>query len=77
MGYDATPDDLLKEKRQLSRMLAMAWAREATDSTTGVDYFQFSWGLVMVRADLRSTLCSVTIDYFSGKDALSGPGGPS
>ncbi|NHZ65745.1 hypothetical protein [Massilia genomosp. 1] len=69
LGYDASVDDLLREKRQLTTMLASAWGRQPTDATTGVDYFQFSWGLVMVRADQRSTLCSMTIDYGSGKEA--------
>lgn len=72
LGYDASVDILLKEKRQLTRMLASAWAMQPTDATIGVDYFQFSWGAVMVRADQRSTACSITVHYARAEEASSG-----
>lgn len=72
LGYDASVDILLKEKRQLTKMLASAWAMQPTDATIGVDYFQFSWGVVMVRADQRSTVCGITVHYEPANEVSSG-----
>ena len=64
LGYDASETDLLGEKRQLVNMLSKQLGLAPAGTSLGVDYFPFAWGLVSARADLKSTLCSVVIDYF-------------
>ena len=64
LGYDATEKDLLGEKKQLVKMLTKHLGTGPTDTSLGVDYFPFPWGLVTARADLKSTMCSIMIDYF-------------
>jgi hypothetical protein len=64
LGYDATEKDLLGEKRQLVKMLTKHLGSAPTDTSLGADYFPYPWGLVLARADLKSTMCTVVIDYF-------------
>jgi hypothetical protein len=64
LGYNATEKDLLDEKRQLDKMLSKHLGSAPADTSLGADYFPYPWGLVSARADLRSTLSSVVIEYF-------------
>ncbi|MES3020993.1 MAG: hypothetical protein V4857_05340 [Pseudomonadota bacterium] len=64
LGYDATQQDLLNEKRQWVKMLTKIFGRDVDDTSLGADYFKFDWGLVTVNVDLRSQCCRVIVNYF-------------
>ncbi len=63
LGYDATEKDLLGEKRQLVAMLTRQLGRAPADTSLGADCFPYPWGVVCACASLKSTACSVVINY--------------
>jgi hypothetical protein len=63
LGYDATEKDLLAEKKKLTTMLTTNLACLPSSTSLGADVFEFSWGGVVSRADLKSTWCGIEIWY--------------
>lgn len=55
LGYDATEKDLLAEKKRLTTMLSKQMECSPSSTSLGADVFDFSWGGVVSRADLKST----------------------
>lgn len=65
LGYDATEKDLLAEKRTLKTMLSKQLVCWPSSTSLGADVFEFPWGGVVSRADLKSTWCGIEITYKS------------
>lgn len=63
LGYDATEKDLLTEKKTLTRMLSKQLGCSPSSISLGADVFEFAWGGVVSRADLRSTWCGIEVRY--------------
>jgi len=63
LGYDATAKDLLAEKKTLTTMLSKQLECAPSSTSLGADVFDFSWGGVVSRADLKSTWCGIEIRY--------------
>jgi hypothetical protein len=65
LGYDADEKDLLQEKKMLSALLTKQLGRPPSQSSLGSDAFEYGWGAVMARADLKSTWAGVEIRYLA------------
>ncbi len=63
LGYDATEKDILAEKKALTKMLSKHLASFPSSTSIGADVFEFSWGGVVSRADLKSTWCGIEVWY--------------
>jgi len=63
LGYDATEKDLLAEKKALTTMLSKQLRCSPTATSLGADVFEFPWGGVVSRADLKSSWCGVEVRY--------------
>ena len=63
LGYDATEKDLLAEKKKLTTMLSKKLECLPSSTSLGADVFEFAWGGVFSRADLRSIWCGIEIRY--------------
>lgn len=63
LGYDATEKDLLAEKKTLTTMLSKHLACLPSSTSLGADVFEFPWGGVVSRADLKSTWCGIEVWY--------------
>jgi len=63
LGYDATEKDLLAEKKTLTAMLSKQLESSPSSTSLGADVFDFPWGGVISRADLKSTWCGVEVRY--------------
>jgi hypothetical protein len=63
LGYDATEKDLLAEKKTLTTMLSNHLECSPSSTSLGADVFDFPWGGVVSRADLKSTWCGIEIRY--------------
>ena len=63
LGYDATEKDLLAEKKTLTTMLSKQLKCSPTAISLGADVFEFPWGSVVSRADLKSTWCGIEVRY--------------
>ena len=63
LGYDATEKDLLAEKKRLTTMLSKHLECSPSSTSLGADVFDFPWGGVVSRADLKSTWCGIEIRY--------------
>lgn len=63
LGYDATEKDLLSEKKTLTTMLAKQLGCSPSSTSIGADVFEFPWGCVVSRADLKSTWCGIEVRY--------------
>lgn len=63
LGYDATEKDLLAEKKKLTTILSKQLECSPSSTSLGADVFDFTWGGVVSRADLRSTWCGIEIRY--------------
>ncbi|MFB9122276.1 hypothetical protein E2553_12610 [Paraburkholderia dipogonis] len=61
--WSATEDDLVKEKKTLSKMIASEAQQPCVSSAIGADAFVFKWGTLTVRADLRSMVVTTSIAY--------------
>lgn len=63
LGYDATEKDLLAEKKTLTTMLSNNLACLPSSTSLGADVFEFPWGGVVSRADLKSTWSGIEVWY--------------
>lgn len=63
LGYDATEKDLLTEKKTLTKMLSTQLECSPSSTSLGADVFEFPWGGVVSRADLKSTWCGIEVRY--------------
>lgn len=63
LGYDATEKDLLVEKKTLTTMLSRHLACTPSSTSLSTDVFEFPWGGVVSRADLKSTWCGIEVQY--------------
>ena len=63
LGYDATEKDLLYEKKTLKTMLSKQLQLLPSSTSLGADVFDFAWGGVVSRSDLKSTWCGTEIRY--------------
>jgi hypothetical protein len=63
LGYNATEKDLLAEKKTLTAMLSKQLERSPSSTSLGADVFDFPWGGVVSRADLKSTWCGIEVRY--------------
>lgn len=63
LGYHATEKDLLAEKKRLTTMLSKQLEYSPSSTSLGADVFDFSWGGVVSRADLKSTWCGIEVRY--------------
>lgn len=63
LGYDATEKDLLAEKKTLTAMISEHLACLPSSTSLGADVFEYPWGGVISRADLKSTWCGIEIWY--------------
>jgi len=63
LGYDATEKDLLVEKKKLTAMLSKQLKCSPSSTLLGADVFEFPWGGVVSRADLKSTWCGIEVWY--------------
>lgn len=63
LGYDATEKDLLAEKKKLTTMLSKQLECSPSSTSLGADVFEFPWGGVVSRADLKSTWCGIEVWY--------------
>jgi len=63
LGYDATEKDLLAEKKTLTTMLSKQLECSPSSTSLGADVFDFPWGGIISRADLKSTWCGIEVRY--------------
>jgi len=63
LGYDATENDLLAEKKSLTTMLSKQLECSPSSTSLGADVFDFPWGGVVSRADLKSIWCGIEVRY--------------
>lgn len=63
LGYDATEKDLLAEKKTLTTILSKQLECSPSSTSLGADVFEFLWGAMVSRADLKSTWCGIEIRY--------------
>jgi hypothetical protein len=63
LGYDATEKDLLVEKKTLTTILSKQLECSPSSTSLGADVFDFPWGGVFSRADLKSTWCGIEVRY--------------
>lgn len=63
LGYDATEKDLLAEKKTLTTMVSKQLECTPSSTSLGADVFDFPWGGVVSRADLKSTWCGIEVRY--------------
>lgn len=63
LGYEATEKDLLAEKKTLTTMLSKQLECAPSSTSLGADVFDFPWGGVVSRADLKSTWCGIEVRY--------------
>lgn len=61
LGYDATEEDLLTEKKTLTKMLSKHLSCLPASTSLGADVFEFPWGGIVVRADQKSTWCGIEL----------------
>ena len=62
-GYNATEKDLLTEKKTLTKLLSKQLECSPSSTSLGADVFEFPWGGVVSKADLKSTWCGIEIRY--------------
>lgn len=53
LGYDATEEDLLAEKKTLTTMIAKRLDCLPSSTSLGTDVFEFPWGGIVSRADQK------------------------
>ena len=63
LGYDATEKDLLAEKKTLTTIISKHLACLPSSTSLGADVFEFPWGGIVSRADLKSTWCGIEVWY--------------
>jgi hypothetical protein len=67
IDWSATEDDLVKEKKTLSKLIASEAQSPCVSSTIGADTFVFNWGTLTVHADLRSMIVTTSVAYTEEK----------
>ena len=63
LGHDATEKDLLDEKKRQTTMLSKHLEHSPSFTSLGADVFEFPWGGLVSKADLKSTWCGIEIRY--------------
>ncbi|MET3232481.1 UNVERIFIED_ORG: hypothetical protein ABIC54_004686 [Burkholderia sp. 1263] len=63
IDWSATEEDLVKEKKKLSKLIAFEAQSPCVSSTIGADTFVFNWGTLTVHADLRSMIVTTSVAY--------------
>ncbi|NVI83194.1 MULTISPECIES: hypothetical protein [Janthinobacterium] len=63
LGYNSSHSDMINEKKYLSKLISNSLAQSAETSTKYEDFFSFSWGYILIKADQKSSLCSTMIIY--------------
>lgn len=63
LGYDATENDLLAEKKILTKLLSKNLGYPPSSTSLGANVFEFPWGGVVAKADLKSTWCGIELWY--------------
>jgi len=63
LGYNAMEKDLMAEKKILTTILSKQLNCSPTVTSLGADVFEFPWGSVVSRADLKSTWCGIEVRY--------------
>ncbi|WP_440963736.1 hypothetical protein ACL58G_26910 [Massilia sp. GER05] len=63
LGYEATEKDLLAEKKTLTTVISKHLACLPSSTSLGADVFEFPWGGIVSRADLKSTWCGIVVWY--------------
>ena len=63
LGYNSGHSDMINEKKYLSKLISKSLGQSAETSTKYEDFFSFSWGYIIVKADKKSSLCSTMIIY--------------
>lgn len=63
LGYDSSHSDMINEKKYLSKLISKSLGQSTETSTKYEDFFSFSWGYIIVKADQKSSLCSTMIIY--------------
>ena len=63
LGYDATEDVLVAEKKMLTALLSKHLGCTPSSTSLGVDVFEFPWGGVLSTAELKSASCGIEIRY--------------
>lgn len=63
LGYDSSHSDMINEKKYLSTLISKSLGQSAETSTKYEDFFSFSWGYILIKADQKSSLCSTMIIY--------------
>lgn len=66
--WSATEDDLVKERKTLSKMIVSEAQQPCVSSTIGADTFVFNWVTHTVRADLRSMVVTTSVAYTDSKE---------
>ncbi|CAB3736219.1 hypothetical protein LMG24238_06208 [Paraburkholderia sediminicola] len=67
IDWSTTEDDLVKEKKALSKIIASEAQSPCVSSTIGADTFVFNWGMLTVRVDLRSMIVMTSVAYTEEK----------
>ena len=63
LGYNSSHSDMINEKKYLSKLVSKSLGQSAEISTKYEDFFSFSWGDILIKADQKSSLCSTMIIY--------------
>lgn len=63
LGYNATEKALLAEKKTLTTVISKHLACLPSSTSLGADIFEFPWGGIVSRADLKSTWCGIEVWY--------------
>ena len=63
LGYDSSHSDMINEKKYLSKLISKSLDQSAETSTKYEDFFSFSWGYIIIKADQKSSFCSTMIIY--------------
>ncbi|MFM0044837.1 hypothetical protein [Paraburkholderia sediminicola] len=64
--WSATDEDLIREKKTLSKLILSEAQTTPVATSQGVDTFAFTWGTISVRADPRSMMVLLSIAYSVG-----------
>jgi hypothetical protein len=67
IDWSATEDDLVKEKKTLSKMIAAESQSPCVSSSIGADTFDFNWGTLTVHVDLCSMSVTTSVAYTETK----------
>ncbi|MCA1863098.1 hypothetical protein LE191_23570 [Janthinobacterium sp. HSC-3S05] len=63
LGYNSSHSEMINEKKYLSKLVSKSLGQSAEISTKYEDFFSFSWGHILIKADQKSSFCSIMIIY--------------